>query len=118
MDGRRITLIKMNDPDPVPAGTKGTIDYVDDLGQLHVKWDNGRTLAVVPEIDKYMITMDAQGLLDFFSQRYSYIGHSLGISDIREFISANTLFDATLEIAADRLQDYILANNLQDDIQE
>ena len=28
-----------------PAGTKGTVVCVDDAGQLHMQWDNGRTLA-------------------------------------------------------------------------
>lgn len=55
--GDRVRLVRMNDdPDPVPVGTEGTVDYVAavDLGdgrfmQYGVKWDNGRTLmACVP----------------------------------------------------------------------
>lgn len=59
--GKRIRLIQMgNDPDPIEPGTEGTIDHVDGIGQIHVKWDNGRTLAIVPEEDKYeIITEDA-----------------------------------------------------------
>lgn len=55
MKGKRIKLIKMVDPYPVESGTEGTIETVDDLGQIHVKWDNGSTLAVVPEVDNYEI---------------------------------------------------------------
>lgn len=44
--GDRIKLIHMKDSQAVPSGTCGTIDYIDDIGQLHMKWDNGRTLAV------------------------------------------------------------------------
>lgn len=52
--GTRIELIHMNDPfAPVPSGTKGTVEYVDDMGQIHMKWDNGRTLALVPEEDRF-----------------------------------------------------------------
>ena len=52
--GTRIMLISMDDPyAPVAAGTKGTIDFVDDFGQLHMTWDNGRTLAVVPGVDSF-----------------------------------------------------------------
>jgi len=52
--GTRIQLISMEDPyDPVPDGTKGTVEFVDDLGQLHMKWDNGRTLAIVPSQDRF-----------------------------------------------------------------
>lgn len=52
--GTRIELIHMNDPfAPVPDGTKGTVEFVDDMGQIHMKWDNGRTLALVPGEDSF-----------------------------------------------------------------
>ena len=49
--GDRIELIHMKDIDAIPNGTKGTIDYIDDIAQLHMKWDNGRTLAVDLDVD-------------------------------------------------------------------
>lgn len=49
----RIELVHMEDNWAVPSGTRGTVDYVDDAGQIHMKWDNGRTLAIVPQVDKY-----------------------------------------------------------------
>ena len=52
--GTRIELISMDDPyNPVPNGTKGTVELVDDLGDLHMKWDNGRTLALIPSQDQF-----------------------------------------------------------------
>lgn len=52
--GDRIILIHMdNDPFPVPDGTRGTVEYVDDAGQIHVKWDTGSGLAVIPGVDKF-----------------------------------------------------------------
>ena len=52
--GTRIELISMNDPfAPVPSGMRGSVDYVDDAGQIHMKWDNGRTLAVLPGVDSF-----------------------------------------------------------------
>ena len=42
-----------DDPRPVPAGTKGTVVAVDDIGTLHVKFDNGRALGICPEVDKF-----------------------------------------------------------------
>lgn len=54
--GKRVRLILMkDDPNPVPPGTEGVIDTVDDLPQLHVKWDNGRNLAIIPGVDEYEI---------------------------------------------------------------
>lgn len=55
LQGKRILLIEMNDPRPIESGTKGTIAFTDDMGHIHVKWDNGRSLAVLPGIDKYEI---------------------------------------------------------------
>ncbi len=52
--GTRIELIHMDDPyAPVPSGTRGTVQLVDDAGQIHMKWDNGRTLALVPGEDSF-----------------------------------------------------------------
>ena len=48
-EGTRICLDSMpNDPRPIPPGTKGTVDFVDDMGTLHCKFDNGRSLGVIP----------------------------------------------------------------------
>lgn len=52
--GTRIQIDAMNDPfHPVDPGTKGTVHHVDDAGQLHMEWDNGRSLAVVPGVDSF-----------------------------------------------------------------
>lgn len=52
--GTRLMLEYMNDPwAPVPSGTRGTVVSVDDAGQLHMRWDNGRTLALVPGEDGF-----------------------------------------------------------------
>lgn len=45
--GCRIELLRMNDPQAPPIGTKGTVRYVDDIGSLGVAWDNGSSLQVV-----------------------------------------------------------------------
>jgi hypothetical protein len=55
LKGRRIKMINMSDPQAVPNGTMGTITHVDGIGQIHVRWDNGSRLAVVPDEDIYEI---------------------------------------------------------------
>lgn len=51
--GKRIKCVEMNDDHPVPSGTLGTVTNVDDVGTIHVKWDNGSTLGIVPSEDKF-----------------------------------------------------------------
>ncbi len=53
--GKRIRINHMDDIQPVPDGTEGTITGVDGIGQIQVKWDNGSTLSVIPEEDDYEI---------------------------------------------------------------
>ena len=54
--GTRIRLNSMDDPyAPILPGTEGEVDFVDDAGQLHMKWDNGRTLALVPGEDSFSV---------------------------------------------------------------
>lgn len=45
--GCRVELLRMDDVQAPPIGTKGTVRYVDDLGSLGVAWDNGGSLQVV-----------------------------------------------------------------------
>jgi hypothetical protein len=52
---KRVRIEFMNDPYPVPSGTEGTIVFVDSINQYHVKWDNGRTLAINPIEDEFTI---------------------------------------------------------------
>ena len=59
--GTRIRRNQMDDPwSPVPEGTEGTVDMVDDIGQLHMKWDNGRTLPLVPGEDSFSVIQQKQ----------------------------------------------------------
>ena len=52
--GQRIRLLHMEDQyQPVPDGTEGSVEFVDDAGQIHMKWDNGRTLALIPGVDRF-----------------------------------------------------------------
>ena len=54
--GTRIRLNSMEDPyAPIAPGTEGEVDFVDDEGQLHMKWDNGRTLPLVPGEDSFSV---------------------------------------------------------------
>ena len=44
--GTRVELIRMDDPQAPPVGTRGTVTAVDDIGTIHVNWDNGSSLGI------------------------------------------------------------------------
>lgn len=44
--GSRVELVRMDDPQTPPVGTKGTVRGVDDIGSIMVAWDNGSGLSV------------------------------------------------------------------------
>ena len=44
--GTRVELVRMDDPQAPPIGTKGTVKGVDDIGSIIVAWDNGCGLSV------------------------------------------------------------------------
>lgn len=46
--GQRVVLAKMDDPySKLQVGDKGTVDYVDDAGGIHIAWDCGSSLAAI-----------------------------------------------------------------------
>lgn len=57
--GTRVQLDSMSeDPCPVESGAVGTVIAVDDMGTLHVEFDNGRSLGLCPEVDKFHKVFD------------------------------------------------------------
>lgn len=51
--GTRIQLIAMSGESDMSSGLMGTVDFVDDIGQIQMTWDNGRSLALVPGEDSF-----------------------------------------------------------------
>ena len=44
--GTRVELVKMDDIQAPPPGTRGTVRGVDDIGSITVSWDTGSSLSV------------------------------------------------------------------------
>ena len=51
--GTRLQLSCMEDEMAVPPGSMGTVDFIDDAGQIHMNWDCGRSLALIPGVDSF-----------------------------------------------------------------
>ena len=50
--GCRVELLRMDDPQAPPIGTKGTVRGVDDSGSIMVAWDGGGSLHVLFGVDE------------------------------------------------------------------
>lgn len=53
--GTKVKLIKMYDLQAPPPGTKGIVEFIDDIGQIHIRWNNGSSLALVVDVDEFEI---------------------------------------------------------------
>ena len=53
--GTKVRLINMNDIQAPPVNTEGKVTFIDDAGQIHVKWDTGSTLALIVGEDTFII---------------------------------------------------------------
>ena len=51
--GTRVKMIQIDLDSPVPAGTKGTVKFVDDRGVVFLDWDNGASLGVSYGKDRF-----------------------------------------------------------------
>lgn len=54
--GDRVRLIHCSDPyTTMPYGALGTVMFIDDMGTVHVKWDNGAALGLIAGEDLWEV---------------------------------------------------------------
>ena len=57
----RVELVHSTDPyTHLKPGIRGTVILVDSMGTIHVRWDDGSTLGLVPGEDRWMVINDEQ----------------------------------------------------------
>lgn len=60
--GTMIRLIHMADNiAPIPPGTIGEVAIIDDAGSIHMKWNNGRSLALIEGVDNFEVISNNTG---------------------------------------------------------
>ena len=53
--GVKIRLTNMYGEPQMTEGLEGTVDFVDDAGQIHVNWNNGSSLALIVGADSFEV---------------------------------------------------------------
>ncbi len=54
--GKRVRLVRTSDPyTNLKSGDEGVVDFIDDIGTVFVKWDNGSGLGLVQGEDSYWV---------------------------------------------------------------
>lgn len=54
--GTKVELIRMDDPyTHLKPGDTGTVQGVDDIGNILVSWDRGGSLSLIPGVDRFKI---------------------------------------------------------------
>lgn len=54
--GDRIRLIFLDDSEScLTRGELGTVNSVDDLGTIHIDWDLGPSLGLIPGVDQWQV---------------------------------------------------------------
>lgn len=52
--GRRVRLVHTSDQfTGLKPGDEGTVDWADDIGTVHIHWDNGSGLGMIPGEDRW-----------------------------------------------------------------
>ncbi len=58
--GTKVKCLKMEDDYPVKPGTIGEVEFVDDMGTIHVNWSDGRNLGLVVGVDDFELVEEIE----------------------------------------------------------
>lgn len=64
-------LVRVQDPyTTLRPGSRGTVGFIDAIGTVHVNWDDGRSLGLVPGVDEWVV-LDAKELLEVLRKQFT-----------------------------------------------
>lgn len=80
--GKRVRLVFTDDPDTnLKPGDEGTLQFTDSRGTVHIKWDSGSNLGLLPGHDRWeeIAPDDPDGVAAERGQRphYDNEGHEI-----------------------------------------
>ena len=112
--GTRIRLVSMEDPyAPVAPGTEGTLVCVDDAGQFQMKWDNGRTLALIPGEDSFTVLPPERRVLKLYMPLTAELYEPDEWGDMPE--EAERLTGGELASHEDKIRSALFKNRMQEE---
>ena len=112
--GTRIRLVSMDDPyAPVAPGTEGTLVCVDDAGQFQMKWDNGRTLALIPGEDSFTVLPPERSMLKLYMPLTAELYEPDEWGDMPE--EAERLTGGELASYEDKIRSALFKNRMQEE---
>ena len=56
--GTTLELVEMQGEKQMPKGLRGVVTHIDDAAQIHVRWQNGSSPAIIPEVDKFIVVQN------------------------------------------------------------
>jgi hypothetical protein len=77
--GTVVRLGQMEGEHQMPSGMEGKVIDVDDIGQIHVEWENGSTLALNVEEDDFTVVPQKETLSE--KKCREFLGKINGMSD-------------------------------------
>lgn len=114
LPGTRIRLVSMEDPyAPVAPGTEGTLVCVDDAGQFQMKWDNGRTLALIPGEDSFTVLPPERSVLKLYMPLTAELYEPDEWGDMPE--EAERLTGGELASYEDKIRSALFKNRMQEE---
>jgi len=103
--GSRVELISVNDPyTKLKPGDQGRVEFIDDIGTVHIVWDNGSSLGaaygedhikLVPEpmadvVREQILAIRASGETNMFdTQTVQRLAMERGFYDLADYIEAD-----------------------------